>query len=194
LTFTLLLRPTREPNELACFPLVVGLGVRAAVAERVSAPVRVKWPNDVLVDGKKVAGILVEAHTQGTRISALAVGVGVNVFSREFPEDLRTRATSLIACGDPAPSRESLLVGILAALEERMRSFEARGFEGLVEEFERHDALLGQSVCVDGLEGVARGVQPDGSLRVEDGSGRIHRIVSGSVDWMTSSLANAGAE
>lgn len=100
LTCSLLLRPELEAARVAALPLVVGLAVREVVARRLEGrwaapPVLVKWPNDVWVGSRKIAGILVESRLRGDIVSAAIVGIGLNVRTLDFPEELAGRATSL---------------------------------------------------------------------------------------------------
>ncbi|HEY2369237.1 MAG TPA: biotin--[acetyl-CoA-carboxylase] ligase, partial [Polyangiaceae bacterium] len=88
---SVLLRIDCEPRRLPPLAIVAGLATRDAIG----AGAKIKWPNDVLIDGKKVAGILVEAVLSGARVEAIVVGVGVNVHQRNFPDEIAARATSV---------------------------------------------------------------------------------------------------
>lgn len=182
LTFSVLLRPRLSLQRLSALTLAVGLAVRDAVAGRVAAPVQVKWPNDVLVGGRKLAGVLVESQLAGGALSAVVVGVGINVAMRELPEEIRGIATSLALLGAADLDREALLVELLDALARRVSAYERAGLEPMLEELRRHDALLGTRVHIEGVSGVARGIDRDGALLVEDDSGARHRILSGTVE------------
>jgi len=182
LVFSVLLRPRLELERLSALTLAVGLAVRDAVAPRVEAPVTVKWPNDVFVSGRKLAGILVESQLAAGKLSAVVVGVGLNVGTRELPEELRDSATSLSLLGVSGPGREVLLVDLLEALGARVGSYERAGLEPMLDELRRHDALRGRRVRIEGVTGTAQGVDRDGALVVEDGAGARHRILSGTVE------------
>lgn len=183
LTFTLLLRPGGPAAELGCLPLVVGLSVRAAVAQHTSAAVGVKWPNDVYAAGRKIAGILVESHVQGTCVEAVAVGVGINIGTVVFPDELAHTATSLAALEREVPGREVVLGAVLGELELRLGAFEEGGLASLIDELRQHDLLAGREVSAEGVRGIARGIGNDGALRVEALDGRVHAITSGTVEW-----------
>jgi BirA family biotin operon repressor/biotin-[acetyl-CoA-carboxylase] ligase len=182
LTFSLLLRPAIAAERASAVALVVGLAVRAIAARRVSAPVTIKWPNDVLAAGKKLAGILVESRLSGAHVEAVVVGVGVNVHMRALPDDIRSVATSLALLGDAAPSREAVLVECLAELEPRLAAFTAAGLRDLVLELRAHDALLGAELAVNGVRGIGAGIDEDGALLLRDATGRAIRVTSGTVE------------
>ncbi len=184
LLFSVVARPEREQKLCPALTLAVGLGVRAGLAGHCRARLRVKWPNDVLAEGQKLAGVLCEGQFEGQRAEALVIGVGINVAQSEFPSDLAATAVSLALLGpEPAvPAREELLADVLAAIASRVRLCWADGFLPLLEEFQFHDALFGERIEVDGarLRGVARGVDAEGQLLVES-DGQIIPIHSGTV-------------
>jgi BirA family biotin operon repressor/biotin-[acetyl-CoA-carboxylase] ligase len=189
LTFSIVLRSQRSAAEIPPITLLVGAAVAEAVRALGLRP-RLKWPNDVqLVDEagrrRKLAGILTEMASAGERIEHVIVGVGINVNALEFPPEIAETATSIRHALGRAVDRTELLAGVLGALEPRVEDFEARGPAAAVDAFAAFAAL--PEPCRVGLpgrpgevvEGTALGVDPDGALRVQDGAGRIHRIVSG---------------
>ena len=95
---------------------------------RPARPSRIKWPNDVLVGDRKLAGVLVEAITMGARVEAVVIGVGINVHTRAFPEDLGDRATSVALVSSEPPDRASILAGVLAALDRDLHVVWAAGW------------------------------------------------------------------
>lgn len=184
LTFSTLLRPNLEPERASSLTLAAGLAVRDVVAARVAAQVGVKWPNDVVARGRKVAGILVESQLAGGRITALVVGIGLNVAMRELPPEIAELATSLGLLGASDLEREPLLCDVLTELERRVRAHETAGLPALLEELRAHDALLGRRVRVEATTGMARGIDAAGALLVENERGEIRPIVSGTVEVM----------
>ena len=187
LLFSLVLRPSVPLERASSLSLVAGLAVRAAVASSltlsgVSARVQVKWPNDVLVDGKKVAGILVESHVRGDTLGAVVVGVGLNVGLLSLPDDVAAHATSLLLLGATVP-REELLASVLGELDVRLRTFGSKEIplSSLVEELRAFDALRGLRVRVGELEGTALGVDAFGNLELLDAARVTHKVTSGHV-------------
>jgi len=188
LLVSVLLRPELPPERASSLALVAGLAVRAAVADALAAAgvamtVRVKWPNDVVVEKRKVAGILVESQMLGEKLGAAVVGIGLNTGRLELPPEVAARATSLAALG-ASVTREALLYAVLSELEVRLARLEghASPLSTLVTELSEHDALTGERVTVGELEGTASGIDERGNLRLLDAAtGRTHTVTSGHV-------------
>ena len=110
---TLLLRPELKPDQAPMLTLVMALSVAEALREMTGLDAQIKWPNDIVVNGKKVCGILTEMRAEVGYIDHVAIGAGINVNRKEFPEEIRGMATSLVLeCGKTF-SREEILAGIL---------------------------------------------------------------------------------
>jgi BirA family biotin operon repressor/biotin-[acetyl-CoA-carboxylase] ligase len=184
LTFSLIVRTGWKPPELSVLPLVVGLAVRQVVAERVRESVLVKWPNDVMVSGRKICGVLVESYSHGGEIRAVVVGVGLNVHRESLPSEIADRAVSLEALEAIELPRELLLAELLEAMERRFHELELNGFAAAHAEFARFDFLNGRDVTVGEHRGVARGIAENGALLLEC-DGVTQQIVAGTVsfDW-----------
>jgi BirA family biotin operon repressor/biotin-[acetyl-CoA-carboxylase] ligase len=144
-----------------------------AVADVAGPAARVKWPNDVLLDGRKVAGVLAEGRPQ-EGWAVLGLGVNVAVDPADLPEELRARAGTL---GRPVADVEPVLGELLAALEHRL----AEPAAGTVEELRRRDALAGVPVAWADGEGTGAGIDADGRLLVRDGAGRTLALDAGEV-------------
>jgi len=141
-----------------------GAWLRAAGQDE---PVLVKWPNDVVVGGRKLCGILAESQIRGQEVVAVALGIGLNVGMSGLPNDLAETATSLLTLGVRTTVAESLIADVLAELAPRIEGFLAGG-ERTVAEFRLHDALIGRRVRVGSLEGVCRGINRSGSLLLQE--------------------------
>jgi BirA family transcriptional regulator, biotin operon repressor / biotin---[acetyl-CoA-carboxylase] ligase len=151
LTFSVLLRPSGvPPARLGWLPLLTGVAVATAVRAQAGVPASLKWPNDVLVGERKLAGILAEAHGD-----AVVVGVGLNVTPR--PAELPVpAATSLLIEGAASTDRTSLLAAILTELAQRYRTWRADpDAPGLRADYLRWSATVGREVRVE-LPGGAR--------------------------------------
>ena len=179
LLFSVLLRVTCPPPRVPPIALVAGLAVRDAIAALVPAgdAVKVKWPNDVLVNGKKIAGILVESQISGSKVQSVVVGIGINVHTREFPPELN--ATSVALEGGRDVDRGALLADVLARLDHDVEHVVHRGLGLVHDRLTRHDALVGREVTVDALSGIASGIDPDGRLLLRDAAGILHHVSSG---------------
>jgi BirA family biotin operon repressor/biotin-[acetyl-CoA-carboxylase] ligase len=183
LLFSVLVRVSCPPSRLPPIALLAGLAVRDAVATAAPATEpKIKWPNDVLVGGKKLAGILVEAVTAGSRVLAVVIGVGINVHTRDFPEELADRATSVARVSRQPADRATLLADVLACLDRDLHVVVGRGLGLLRARLEAADALRGLRVGNDaGDEGVASGIDDDGRLLVRRGDGVLGHWSAGEV-------------
>jgi BirA family biotin operon repressor/biotin-[acetyl-CoA-carboxylase] ligase len=158
------------------WPELLPLIAAVAVAETIGDDARIKWPNDILVDGRKVCGILVEGRaTEGWAV----LGIGVNVAVREFPEELRGIAGSL---GRTPRDVEPFLAQLLANLERRL----AATPHEIIAAWRERDALRGREITWSGGSGVAAGVDEQGSLLVELADGTSTALNAGEVHLGTS--------
>lgn len=162
-------------------PLVVGVAVaRAAEEAAEGVEARLEWPNDILVGGRKVAGVLCEGV--GTGVVVAGVGVNCRQGEEDFPEALRERAGSLEMAAGRRVSRAAVAGALLRELRELFSPPPALLEGDLAAEVRRRDALQGRRIRTEaGPAGIARGIDPDGALRVEDAGGDVRRIVAGTV-------------
>jgi len=180
---SLLLRPRLPPTELPQITLTAAVSVARVLRRVAGLTPGIKWPNDLLLNGKKVGGILTEMETEMDLISHLVVGLGLNVNNPGFPPPLAETATSLALTAGRPFSRLKLLQAWLEEFEELYGRFLARGFPGILEEWKRYTVTLGREVRVrQGLgevQGKALEVAPDGALLVQTRTGEIVRVTSG---------------
>jgi BirA family biotin operon repressor/biotin-[acetyl-CoA-carboxylase] ligase len=177
LLFSSLLRPpTGAP--VAQLSLVCALAVAETVEEAAGRAAALKWPNDVHVDGRKLAGILLEA-----REAAVICGIGLNVNQGEsaLPPDARTPPTSLRVLTGRVHDRPALLAAVLRRLEQRYDTWLADGLAPLLPDLEQRNVLRGRHVVADGTHGVAGPVAPDGRLTVYRDDGTAVLVGSGEV-------------
>src|SRR5258707_7850262 len=161
------LRPSLDPRRAPLVTLASGLAVADAIEPLVAGGrVALKWPNDVLVDGRKIAGVLSEAHFGAEGGSWIVVGIGINVRTRSFPADIAWPATSLILAGATSPDRSALFVELASALSRRLDALEKDDPSTLIDAFAAKDALRGRSITVDGAPAIAIGIDRDGALRI----------------------------
>ncbi|WP_096328731.1 biotin--[acetyl-CoA-carboxylase] ligase [Nannocystis exedens] len=184
-----ILRPAAG-KAIGALGLAVGVGLREGLA-RWLPTTQLKWPNDVLVGGRKLAGILCEARWIGSSPEVI-VGFGVNVGRARFPGPLADSATSLRReLAAAAPGREEVLASILPALEAALGEFFAGGFAAIRGRYEPHCALVGKTVLVDLANGAgpkvqatALGLADDGALLVAPGDGEPPRRVESGDVWL----------
>jgi BirA family biotin operon repressor/biotin-[acetyl-CoA-carboxylase] ligase len=179
---SILLRPDIDPADLHLCTTVVALAAMDACRVVAGIETVLKWPNDLLVDGAKVAGILAEAEFAGADLSAVVVGIGINV---GWPGPPEAGGTSLEAATGSPVDRRALLHALLAALGERRAGLEAAtGRRALAEEGRRRCATLGQQVRVtlggEEINGRAVAVDDAGQLVVETPTGS-RRVAAGDV-------------
>ena len=186
LTFSLLVDPVVPMSRWPWLPLLTGLAVRDAVIGRCGLDARLKWPNDVLVEEQKVAGILVElVEPPGSATGPLAVvGIGINVSSTREELPVPT-ATSLALAGATSLDRSLLLSAVLTACSKRYDAWRAAAGAGPRAAYAEACSTVGRRVQVqlpggDRLEGLAAGVDADGRLEVDDGT-RVHVLGAGDV-------------
>lgn len=177
---SVLLRPDCPPATAPQLSLVGGLAVAEALAASAGVSLRIRWPNDLLVDGRKVCGILAEAASDGGRVHHVILGIGVNLHQSAFPGWLADRATSLRLLTGRAPEAPALLAVILDRLGARYAAWQSGRFAAVRAAWLAHSMLPGQAVRLpDGGLGRAEDVGPDGVLLARAGDGRLVRIVSG---------------
>ena len=181
-----ILRPPLPPSEVLVLSLATGLAVQAAI-QQVDARVQpdLKWPNDVLIDGKKVCGILTEMNAEATRVRYVVVGIGINVNQASFPKELQ--ATSLRSLTGSEWSRVELGAALLKSLD--------REYRGLIENPDAHESILrrfvagsswaiGKKVRIEengsAFEGITEGLDPRGFLQVRTAHG-LQTVLSGTV-------------
>lgn len=184
--FTLILRPSCMPDQASGITLVMALAVAEAIGESCGVRAQIKWPNDVVVNGKKVCGILTQMNVDGGAIRHVVVGVGVNAGEQDFPPEIAATATSLQVESGRKLSRASLVAAIMRFFEEAYESFMRDG--GLAPVRERYESLLvnrGRAVIVldpkGEYKGIARGINERGELLVEREDGSISNVYAGEV-------------
>ena len=184
---SVILRPAMPPSDALIFSLAAGLAVRAAVAEIApQLPVDLKWPNDLLLGGKKFCGILTEMNAEATRVRHLVVGVGMNVNPVKFPTELRDIATSLRIETGTEWSRVELCAALLKSLDREYRSLveDAGARDAILRRFEESSSSVrGRKVSIEengDLAGITEGLDEGGFLRVRTAEG-LRTVVSGTV-------------
>jgi len=183
LTFSLLLFPRLAPAAVPLVALAAGLAAREAVAARVAEPAAVKWPNDVLVEGRKIAGVLVERRSVGAA-AAVVVGVGLNVETPRFPPALAATATSLLLAGATDRAREPWLADFLVAFAPRLAGLERGAAAEIVRELAAHDALRDRALAVGAVRGHGAGIAPSGALLVRTSDRAIVAVSAGTVELL----------
>src|SRR6266403_737261 len=183
---TVLLRPKLAPVQAPLLTMMAGLSAHSAVRAVTGLTVDLKWPNDLLICGKKVGGILTEMHAEPNQVRFVIVGIGLNVNQEKFPGELANVATSLRAETGKPQSRMELLVRLLREFESDYNCFLREGVASVVARFESVSSYAkGKRVRVtNGTEsyvGTTAGLGPEGLLQVEREDGRVTAVISGDV-------------
>jgi BirA family biotin operon repressor/biotin-[acetyl-CoA-carboxylase] ligase len=181
------LRPALPPSEALVLSLAAGLAVHSAV-EQIDSRVLpdLKWPNDLLLNGKKFCGILTEMNAEATRVRHIVVGIGINVNQTTFPAELQPIATSLRLVSGTEWSRVELCAALLKSVDREYRYMleQPGAHESILRRFqERSSTARGRRVRVEengGFEGVTEGLDPRGFLQVRTAEG-LRTVLSGTV-------------
>ncbi len=169
------------------WPLLAALATREAIADFVDVPVQIKWPNDVMIGGKKVCGILTELGSyQHGRYLIIGFGVNVSTDPADLPEDLQDRATSILSAAGQLCDRNELAAAIINQMQRvRIDCYDGKYFADRYDEWVMHCNTPGHYVRVqqgkDLFEGVAERIDERGTLHIVTGDGKRHQIVSGEI-------------
>lgn len=192
LTQSMVLRPSLMAEQASLVTLAAAVAVAQAVCDVCpSLTPGIKWPNDVVLNGKKFVGILCELSADMDGIQFIIPGVGINVNQQSFAPELMEKATSMLLearKADPTTQpfcRRKLLCAYLKRMEETIEALEKEGLDGIMEEYLSHSVTIGRQVRVIGVSsefiGRAKALDPTGALIVTDEKGEDRRVLSGDV-------------
>lgn len=184
---SVILRPALPPADVLVLSLAAGLAVHSAVSGMgAGIPPDLKWPNDLLIGGKKFCGILTEMSAEATRVRHIVVGIGINVNQTKFPEDLQPVATSLQATTGSEWSRIELCAALLKSLDREYHGLLNRpnAHADILRRFEQNSPMVRRcNVHVEengGFDGTTEGLDPRGFLKVRTSEG-VRIVYSGTV-------------
>ena len=185
ISMSLLLKPKIQPNHASMITLVAALAVSKAVTSLTGQPAGIKWPNDIVMNGKKVCGILTEMNAQIDKVNYIVVGIGINVSVETFPEEIQDVATSIYLETGKLVNRAELIAAVWEYFEKDFAAYlETQDLRKLVEEYdirlvnkERRVKVLDPNKA---FEGIAKGITSKGELIVDTSSER-KLICSGEV-------------
>ena len=184
---SILVRPDVPPPQAPFLTIVAALATADAIRSASRLEPKLKWPNDVLVDGLKIAGVLAEMATVGQRVDHAVIGIGINVHHTlaDFPADVRTTATSIDLASGQWTARGAVAAALYNALDRRYAVFMAGDTRALLAEARARTITLGRSVTVvagsERWQATALDLDADGALLVRDTDGRIRRVLAGDV-------------
>lgn len=168
LIFSIVLRPQVSADALNLLPLYVAVAVSEAIERVTGLKVECKWPNDILCNGKKLAGILIEGSVKQDVMDYVVIGVGINVNQVRFEGELSAKASSLKLESNKEVDRVRLFKEILSGLEKDYKSFETSGFQSVVPQWMARSTMLNRTISVSQqgnvISGVVKGLSPEGGL------------------------------
>ena len=185
---SVIIRPDIPPTKAPQFTLVAAVAVTRAIEDVANVRAEIKWPNDLLINGKKCTGILTELQADIDRVQAIILGIGVNVNQQlsDFPEEIQSIATSIqMVTGHPI-DRAKLVARILYHLEIYTDLYVQHGFEPLKLLWESYSGTLGKRIKAimvhQEIEGTALGITNEGILQIKSDDGQIHGIYSADIE------------
>ncbi len=189
LTFSVVLRPQADNNALNLLPLYAAVAVAEAIERTTSLKVECKWPNDLLVNKKKVGGILIEGAFKDGKVEYAVIGIGINVNVAVFPQDLSQKASSLRLETNGEVDRARLFQEILRSLERHYKQTLRKGLQSVLPEWTAHTSMLGKTITVaqqgKSISGVVKGLSQDGGLLLQT-NGIVHTLFAGDVTVLDS--------
>ncbi len=187
LYFSVLLNPPFPPEEASILTLAVPVAVASAIITHTGLPAQIKWPNDIIIHGKKAGGVLIEMKAGKTAVRLLAVGIGINVNMSPgvLPSEIRRYSTSLTTEKGESINRIALLGEILAALEHTYKNLLHDNKRALINEWLRLNCTIGNRVSVRNqdriISGIADGITERGELIVRRVTGETETVRAGDV-------------
>jgi len=185
---SLILRPAIAASKAPLFTFMAAVSIADALGELCGLPARIKWPNDVLVERRKIAGVLGEVRGSDPEVREMVVGMGVNINQtvEEFPSEIHALATSVRIETGASAGRAPILAGLLEGFERRYARLLRDGPATLLAEWESLSALpRGHAVAVEGpsglVEGTIAGVDEEGALLLTGARGRPFRVPFGEI-------------
>ncbi len=185
---SVILRPSLPPHQAPQLTLVAAVALVQAIEEVTGLTPDIKWPNDILLNGKKIAGILTEMQADADQIHFVTVGIGINVNQEagDFPDELKQIAVSLRECLGRKVDRAELVRGVFLKLEKAYLLYLEKGFMPIKLLWEAYALSLGKEITARTLTGTikgkARGITEEGVLLIEQQNGEVSRIYSADIE------------
>ncbi len=182
---SILLRPDIRPDKASMLTLVAAMAVYDAISSRIQG-CSIKWPNDIIIDGRKVCGILTEMSSEPDHIHYVVIGIGINVNTEDFPEDIAGVAASMHTASGQYFKRSEMITDVLQTFEIYYDRFmETSDLSELMEEYNKRLINYGQRVYIEErgrkYDGIAEGIDREGCLLVRRDDGMVVQVISGEV-------------
>ncbi len=188
---SMILRPAISPMDASRLTLLTAVALAESLIDSTGLGIRIKWPNDILCKGRKLAGILTELSTEMDAVNHVIIGLGINVNTPKeaFPTELKEKATSILSESGIPHSRCEITKRFLERFERHYTSLVSDGFPDLLDRWRSLSDTIGQRVCVEmigkSLTGTIRDMDPNGFLILEEENGVRHSILSGDLIPLT---------
>ncbi len=187
IAMSIILKPKLDFRQAPQLTLVAAVAVTRAVKIVTGLELEIKWPNDLLIKGKKVCGILTEMQADSDRIQSIIIGIGLNVNQQHFSEELVDLATSLQKEGDRVFDRAELIAAILKEFTWLYETYITKGFSFIKPLWEAHEITIGKEVVARSASntktGIAIGIDEEGVLLLQDDDQDVHRIYSADISF-----------
>ena len=186
--FTIVLRPSFEPDKASMLTLVMAISVAEAIKEYCGIIAQIKWPNDIVINKKKICGILTEMEIalETNDIQYVVIGVGINTNQTEFPEEMKEMAGSLLSEGGKKVSRAGIIMKVMECFEKNYEIYvQTKNLSCMLEEY--NGMLVNKDRQVRVLDpkgeytGIAKGINEKGELLVQKEDGQVEAVYAGEV-------------
>ncbi len=182
---SLIAKPNISPGEAPKITMLTGVAVAEALQKLTPCNINIKWPNDILVNSKKIAGILTEMSTEMDAIEYIVVGLGMNITTARFPDDIKDKATSILLETGKYLPRVIFIREYLKWYEKYYEIFTTIGFEPVIQRWKEFSNIIGNMVIAElagrKYSGEVHDIDNDGILILKDKKGGLHRIFSSDV-------------
>ncbi|MCK4738930.1 MAG: biotin--[acetyl-CoA-carboxylase] ligase [Deltaproteobacteria bacterium] len=183
---SIILRPKIAPQKAQSLTLMAAIAVAKTIEEFSPIKPSVKWPNDILVEGKKIAGILTEMSSETEQINHIALGIGINVNMKDqdFPNDICKTATSLAVLKGEKIDRAEVARALYSNVEKWYKVFLDTDLSSIIDTWLNYFTSKGKKICVSGTpptEGICMGIDSDGALLIKNDDGTTKRVLSGEI-------------
>lgn len=185
---SIILRPNLQPQKAPQLTLIAAVAVVQAIEELTSLHPQIKWPNDILLNGKKITGILTELQAESDRINSVIIGIGMNINQdkKSYPEELRSIATSLFIETGEKINRAEMVRTVLWNLENLYNLYMSEGFYPIKVFWESYAVSIGKMITArmlnGNIHGKALGITDEGVLMLQDNIGKIHYVYSADIE------------
>lgn len=187
ISMSMILRPKIPPQQAPQLTLLAAVAVIRGIEAVTGLKCDIKWPNDILLNGKKLVGILTEMQADPDQINSVIIGIGINVNQVSFPDEIKEIATSIMIEKQAEINRAQVIKSILEKLEELYETFLSEGFLPIKKMWESHAITIGKRITArtvtSAIQGMAEGITDEGVLLLKDDTGLIHKIYSADIEF-----------